>query len=41
LKSVCDLGDVKKNDKYQTYAANVAASAFMRFMEKFVSPLLT
>lgn len=40
LKSVCDLGDVKKNDKYQTYASNVAASAFMRFMEKFASPLL-
>lgn len=41
MKSVCDLGDVKKNDKYQAYAANVAASAFMRFLEKFSSPLLT
>jgi nucleoside phosphorylase len=40
LKSVCDKGDVKKNDEYQEYAANVSAATVFQFLKNYVAPLL-
>lgn len=40
LKAVCDLGDVKKNDDYQAYAANVSAAAVQHFLTRYAEPLL-
>ena len=40
LKAVCDLGDSKKNDQYQPYAANVSAAAILHFLTHYASPLL-
>lgn len=40
LKSVCDKGDVKKNDKHQSYAAKISAETVMRFIEKYAVDLI-
>ncbi|MDT8989452.1 hypothetical protein RQP54_01095 [Curvibacter sp. APW13] len=37
LKSVCDVGDKEKADKYQAYAATVSAKATIAFIRKFFS----
>ncbi|MEM5372619.1 hypothetical protein V4C53_42310 [Paraburkholderia azotifigens] len=40
LKSVCDKGDVKKNDRHQSYAASVSATALHRFLSQHLHTLL-
>lgn len=40
MKAVCDRGDVKKDDAYQEYAANISALAIYRLLEKHAGPLL-
>lgn len=40
LKSVSDLGDLKKNDAYQTYASNISAAAVYQFVTKFSKSLI-
>jgi nucleoside phosphorylase len=40
LKSVCDKGDIKKNDRYQSYAASVSALALHRFLSQHLRTLL-
>ncbi|WP_421955722.1 hypothetical protein [Polaromonas sp.] len=39
LKAVCDNGDRQKDDKYQTYAAEVSAKATVRFIQTHASRL--
>lgn len=40
LKSVCDNGDMKKNDRHQAYAAQVSAETVMRFLELYAGDLI-
>jgi nucleoside phosphorylase len=40
LKSVCDKGDIKKNNRYQSYAASVAALTLHRFLSVHLNTLL-
>jgi nucleoside phosphorylase len=39
LKSVCDMGDMKKDNKFQPYAAQIAAMVVAHFLKKFSAPL--
>ncbi|MGE5537151.1 MAG: response regulator [Gemmatimonas sp.] len=40
LKSVCDFGDGKKNDKYQKYCSYMSATVLQLFMEKYGADLI-
>lgn len=40
MKSVCDLGDVKKNDEYQAYASSISAAAIHKFIQTYSKALL-
>lgn len=40
LKSVCDKGDMKKNDDFQAYAAEVSAKTIARFLTNHCAGLL-
>lgn len=40
LKSVCDKGDIKKNDGFQHYAAEVSAAAVLHFLQNYSDTLL-
>nr|SPS06549.1 conserved protein of unknown function [Candidatus Nitrotoga fabula] len=40
LKSVCDKGDLKKNDKFQEYASKISAAAVLQFIKQHAGPLL-
>lgn len=39
IKSVCDFGDVKKDDKYQRYAAYTSAQTIRHFFEEYMTEL--
>lgn len=40
MKSVCDQGDKRKNDRYQEYAANISAAAVHQFLLKHVGDII-
>lgn len=40
LKSVCDKGDLQKNDMFQTYAADVSAKTIAHFLTKHCTGIL-
>lgn len=40
LKSVCDMGDIKKNDVHQEYASTISGAAVFQFLTKYAAPLL-
>lgn len=41
LKSVCDKGDLKKNDDYQEYASKVSAATVHQFLLQYSLPLFS
>lgn len=40
FKAVCDNGDVKKSDDFQTYASEISAAAVFHFIKFHAAPLL-
>jgi hypothetical protein len=39
LKSVCDMADEKKDDRWQSYAAYTSARSIQAFFERFMTEL--
>jgi nucleoside phosphorylase len=40
MKAVSDMGDIKKSDDYQEYAADISAAAIFRFLTRFCEPAI-
>lgn len=40
LKSVCDKGDIKKNDEFQRYASEISSATALHFLQNYAEPLL-
>ena len=40
LKAVCDNGDIKKNDEFQAYAADVSAAVVVHILGSYAGPLI-